>query len=82
MENGLMTPNIASSNPDSMREKSMHREIGKGIAKNKIHIAAIQETHITQDKCYAMGNYRIITDAADKSAETGIATGGTSIMIH
>ena len=75
MENGLRTLNIASLNPDPMRGKEMQREIVKGITKNKIQIAAIQETHITQDMNYMVGNYRIIT-AAGKSAETGIVDGG------
>ena len=29
-----------------------------------------------------VGNYRGVTSAADKNKETGIATGGTAIMIH
>ena len=35
IEKGLRTLNIASLNPDSMREKEMQHEIVKGIAKNK-----------------------------------------------
>ena len=56
MENGLRTLNIASLNPDSMRETATQQEIVNGLTKNKIHIAEIQETHITQDKSYVAGN--------------------------
>ena len=82
MENGLRTLNIARLNPDSMRESTTQKEIVKGQIKNRIHIAAIQETHITQDRRYIMEKYRIITAAADKRETTGIVRGGTSIMIH
>ena len=81
MENGLRTLNIASLNPDSMRETATQQEIVKGLAKKKIHIAEIQDTHITQDKSYMVDNYRIIT-AANKSEAAGIVTGGAAIMIH
>ena len=81
MENGTRTLNIASLNPDSMREKGTQQEIVKGITENKIHISAIQETHITRACNYMMGNYRGITAAAENN-ETGIVDGGTSIMIH
>ena len=73
MENGLRTLNIAGLDPDSMRETATQQEIVNGLTKNKIHIAEIQETHITRDKIYMMGNYRI-TAAADKIEATGIAT--------
>ena len=82
MENGLMTLNIASLNPDSTRETPMQKEIVKGLDTNKIHIASIQETHITQDKSYVVENYRIITASADKSEATGIVTGWAAIMIR
>ena len=49
MENGIRTINIASPNQDSMREATTQQEIVKGLAGNRIHIAAIKETHITQD---------------------------------
>ena len=61
MKNGLRTMNIASLNPDSKKEAQMRRDIIKNITRNKIHIAAIQETHITQDRDYLLDNYRIIT---------------------
>ena len=82
MENGLGALDIASLDPCSMREKEIQREIEKGLTENKIHIEAIQETHITQDRSYMMGNYRIVTASSNKSAETGIVTGGTAIAIR
>ena len=82
MENGIRTLNIAILNPDSMTERATKQVIIKGLTKNKIHIATIQETHITKDLSYTLGNYRIITSAAEKHKETGTVTGGTAIMIH
>ena len=82
MENGLRTLNIASLNPDSMKEREMQHEIVKSLKKNEIHLAAIQETHITRDFSYMLGNYRIVTSAAEKSKETGTVPGGTAIIIR
>ena len=65
MAKGLRTLNIASLNPDSIRGKEMQREIVKGPTKNKIHLEAIQETHITRDCNYMIDNYRVITEAED-----------------
>ena len=73
---------IASMNPDALREMATRREIVKGLAGNRIHIAAIHETHITQDKSYVVDNYRIITAASDKNETDGIVTGRTSIVIR
>ena len=75
MENGLRAMNIASLNPDSTAEAQMQRDIIKDITRNKIHIAAIQETHITQDRDYLLDNYRIITAESAKIAETGVVQG-------
>ena len=82
MENGLRTMNISSMNPDSMEEDQMQRDILKDLTRNTTHIAAIQETHIIHDRDYLLDNYRIITAASAKSEETGVAQGGTAIMIH
>ena len=76
MEDGLRTLNIASLNPDTMKEIEMQQGIINELTKNKIHIAMIQETHITKDLNYMMGNYRIITSAAERNNETGVVTGG------
>ena len=73
--NGQRTLNIASLNPDSMREVAPQQEIIKGLARNRIHIAAIQSTHITQDRSYLMGNYRIIEAVADKNEAAGTVSG-------
>ena len=82
MEDGLRTLNIASLNPDTMKETEMQQGIINELTKNKIHIAMIQETHISKDLNYKMDNYRIITSAAEKNKETGVITGGTAILIH
>ena len=82
MGNGLRTLSVASLNAYSMREATTKREIVKGLTENRIHIAAIQETHITQAMGYILGNYRVITAAPDKSETTGIVSGGSAIMIR
>ena len=66
MENGLRKLNIPSMNPDSTKRATTQQEIVKEITENRIHIAAIQETHITQDRIHLLGNYRIITASPDK----------------
>ena len=73
--------NISSLNPGSKKEEQMHRYIIKNLARNKIHISAIQETHIIQDRDYARDNYRCIAAAATKRIETGVAQGGKAVMI-
>ena len=82
MENGLRTLNIASLNPDSLKEHTTQQEIINELTKRKIHIATIQETKMAKDLSYQKDNYRITTAAADKNEETKIATGGAAIMIH
>ena len=81
-ENGLIALNIASLTPGLMGESTMQKEIVKGLAENRIHIAAIQETHITQDRIYLLGNYKIITAASEKNETSGVVSGRTAIMIH
>ena len=78
MEEGLRTLNIASLNPDTMKETEMQQGIINELTKNKIHIAMIQETRISKDMNYMVGNYRIITSASEKNKETGVITGGNS----
>ena len=77
MENGLRALNIASLDPDSMREReaTTHREIAKGLTRNRIHIAEVQEKHITKARSYLMGNYRIIEAVADKNEAAGTVSG-------
>ena len=82
MENGLRTINIASMDPDSEREATTQQEIVEGLAGNRIHIAEIRETHITQDRSYLLGNYRIVIASADENETIGVVSGGTAIMIR
>ena len=82
MGNGISTLNLASLNPDSMRETMTQQEIVKGLTKNRVRIAEIQEAHITPDKIYVVDNYRIITASPDMGETTGIVTGGAAIMIR
>ena len=74
--------NIASINPDSTKEEQTQRDIIKNLARHRIHIAAIQETHITQARDYLLYNYRVVTEASNKREETGLVQGGKAIMIH
>ena len=69
MKNGLRAMYIASLNPGSMKEEQTQRDIIKDITRSKIHIAAIRETNISQDRDYLLDNYRIITASSAKSAE-------------
>ena len=82
MENGIRAMNIACLNPDSTKEEQMQMYIIKNLTRSKIHIAAIQETHITQDKDNILGNYRITNAASAKQEETGVVQGGAEIMIN
>ena len=82
MENGLRTLNIASLNPDSMKEPTTQQDITKALTENKIPIAMAQETRIVKNMNYRMDNYRIITSAAGKNKDANVVTGGTSVMIH
>ena len=82
MGNGPRTLNIASLNPDSMKGEETQQEITNKLTRNKIHIAMIQETNISEDRIRIKGIYRIITAASERHKGTGIATGGTAIMIH
>ena len=82
MEDGQRTLNIASLNPDSMKEEQTQREVINGLIRSAIRISEIHETHITQDRSYLLGNYRIVTASSDKSATTGVVSGGTSIIIQ
>ena len=75
LENGIKSLNIAILNPDSMREATTQQEIVEDLTRNRIRIATIQETHITKDISYLLGNYRVITASADKNATTGVVSG-------
>ena len=73
--------NISILSPNSMKEEQMRRDIIKNLARNKIHIASIRETHIAQDGAYLLYNYRAIAAAAAKKEKTGGIQGGTEITI-
>ena len=82
MDDGLCAVNISSLNPDSMEEEQTRRDIIKILARSKVNIAAIQETHIIQDRDYLLGNYRSTTSLSAKKEDTVEAHGRTSIMLH
>ena len=77
MEDGLRTLNTASLNPASTKEEKIQGGIIKSLARNKIHISAIQETHISQGRSYVLGNYRIITAAGKNETRGVVVRGGT-----
>ena len=58
------------------------------LLRNKIHIAAIQETHIPRDLDYKLNGYRIITTAAMQENKEhdrpnwGLSTAGVAILVH
>ena len=65
-----------------MKEEQMQRDIINNLTRNKIHIEAIQATHIVKDRDCVVYNYRVIAPSATKRKETGVVQGGTSVMIH
>ena len=82
MGNGIRTLNIASPNPDSMKEEQTQQDIIKSITGNKIHIAAIPETQIANGRSYLLGDYRIIIASSREGETAGVAQGRTAIMIR
>ena len=85
MQTGNRTLSIASINPDNFMNPEKQRQITNMLLTNKIHIAAIQETHLAHDASYIMNGYRIITSASEKHPEqplTGMTKGGVAILIH
>lgn len=54
------------------------------IQRQKIHIAAIQETHIPHGRNHKINGYRIITTEANikPGNQQGIEEGGVAILIH
>ena len=75
MGNGIRTMNMSSINPDSVKEEQTQRDIIKNLTRRKIHIAAIQETHIAHDRDYIMGNYRVVTAAGNKREDISTTWG-------
>ena len=88
MKEGKRPLSIESINPDNFILESTQREITGMLQHNKIHIAAIQETHIPGDYNYKLNGYHIITSAAiheqcaKRNQQIGIPTGGVAILIH
>ena len=58
------------------------------ITRDKIHIAAIQETHVPHGQDYTYNGYRIITSAAQKEntinnhLKPGMHIGGVAILVQ
>jgi len=84
MRPGNRTIIVVSLNPDNFTSQETKIAAVQMIRKQKIHIEAIQETHIPHDHNYKFNGYRIITTNAipNSGNNQGIAEGGVSILIH
>ena len=83
MQNAIRTMNTASLNPDSVKEEEQtHRDITKDLDRGKIHISAIEETHIAQGRRYLLENYRVATESATHPEKAGVVKGGTAVAIR
>jgi len=84
MKKGYRSLSIASINPDTFAAKESQLQVVQMIQQRKIHIAAIQETHIPYDQNFKLSGYRIITSKAiqQNAGQQGIATGGVAILVH
>ena len=84
MDQGNRTLSIVSINPDNLTTTESKLTVTHLLRKNKIHIAAIQETHIPHDQNYKLNGYRIITTKAliNTGNKQGMAEGGVAILIH
>ena len=71
--------NIPTAHPDSAMAEQTPREITKDLARNKIRIAAFQETHITKESDCIIDNYRVIAAVSTKKGRRGVVKGGTAI---
>ena len=65
-KSGYRTLNILSLNPDNFISTTRQDDITHELQKQRIHLAAIQETHIPHDLSYKRNGYRGITTAARK----------------
>jgi len=82
---GNCTLNIVSINPDALTTQESRQRLTEELLRNKIHLAAIQETHIAHGQNYLHNGYRIITSAAIKNTsenKPGMSEGGVAILIH
>lgn len=79
MQPGTRTLIIASINPGNFATQDT-----KVLQRHKIHIAAIQETHIPVGQNYKLNGYRIITtsEIIKPGNKQGIAEGGVAVLIH
>ena len=91
MKEGNRSLSIASINPDNFAHEITQTEITEMLLRKKIHIAAIQETHIPRDLNYKLNGYRIITSAAiretnlsekHENTNRGLPNAGVAILIH
>ena len=88
MQEGNRSISIVSINPDNFILQKTQLGITEMLLKNKIHIAAIQETHIPRDLNYKINGYRIITTAATQENKEhdhpnrGLPTAGVAILVH
>ena len=81
-DSGNRTLSIVSINPDNFTSSETRLTTTHLLRKNKIHIAAIQETHIPYDQNYKLNGYRIITCKAKEQEINGMAIGGVAILIR
>ena len=79
---GLKTLPVLSLNPDRLLGTEKQKDLLRELQKHKIHIAAIQETHIPYDQNYKLNGYRIITCKAKEQEINGMAIGGVAILIR
>ena len=88
MEHWSKMLRIASLNPDTFINNETRLHITNMPIMRKIHITAIQETHIPHELDYMINGYRIITSHAieqpktNSNTRTGLNTGGLAILIH
>merc|ERR1712112_779559 len=64
MRKGLNTLTVVSLNPDHFITDQAQQDITQQLAKNKVHIAVIQETLIPRNLNYEKNGYRVIKSAA------------------
>jgi len=80
------TLTIVSLNPDNLININKQNDILHELQKRKVHIAAIQDTHIPHGLDFARNGYRIITSEANpndaKHEKQGLYHGGVAIIIH
>jgi len=76
-------------NPDHLLTQEMQNDVTQQLAKQKIHVALIQETHIPRNINIIKNGYRIITSAAKPNPKSkpehdipGKYIAGVAIAIH